>query len=90
MKRELYTELPPEHPEYSKEKVGRLRRHLYRVRDAGQNFELKVLEVSERAGAKRGVHHPCVFSMVERGLHYLHHGDDFANCGTPFRGEMDQ
>ena len=25
MKRDLYTELPPEHPEYSKEKVGRLR-----------------------------------------------------------------
>ena len=82
MKRELYTELPPEHPEYSKGKVGRLRRHLYGVRDAGQNFELKVQEVSERAGAKRGVHHPCVFSMVERGLHYLHHGDDFAIVGT--------
>ena len=45
MKRELYTELPPEHPEYSKGKVGRLRRHLYGVRDAGQNFELKVQEV---------------------------------------------
>ena len=82
MKRKLYTELPPEHPEYSKGKVGRLRRHLYGVRDAGQNFELKVQEVSERAGAKRGVHHPCVFSMVERGLHYLHHGDDFAIVGT--------
>ena len=27
-------------------------------------------------------HHPCVFSMVERGLHYLHHGDDFAIVGT--------
>ena len=52
------------------------------MRDAGQNFELKVQEVSERAGAKRGVHHPCVFSMVERGLHYLHHGDDFAIVGT--------
>ena len=65
MKRELYTELPPEHPEYSKGKVGRLRRHLY-----------------ERAGAKRGVHHPCVFSIVERGLHYVHHGDDFAIVGS--------
>ena len=73
---------PPEHPEYSKGKVGRLRRHLYGVRDAGQNFELKVQEVSERAGAKRGVHHLCVFSMVARGLHYLHHGDDFAIVGT--------
>ena len=52
------------------------------VRDAGQNFELKVQEVSEGAGAKRGVHHPCVFSMVARGLHYLHHGDDFAIVGT--------
>ena len=82
MKRELYSELPPEHPENSKAKVGRLRRHLHGVRDAGQNFELKVQEVSERAGAKRGVHHPCVFSMVERGLHYLHHGDDFAIVGT--------
>ena len=82
MKRELYTELPPEHPEYSKGKVGRLRRHLYGVRDAGQNFELKVQEVSEGAGAKCGVHHPCVFSMVARGLHYLHHGDDFAIVGT--------
>ena len=50
--------------------------------DAGQNFELKVQEVSEGAGAKRGVHHPCVFSMVARGLHYLHHGDDFAIVGT--------
>ena len=79
MKRELYTELPPEHPEYSKGKVG----HLYGVRDAGENFELKVQEVSERAGAKRGVHHPCVFSMVALGLHYPHHGDDSAIVGTP-------
>ena len=47
MKRELYTELPPEHLEYSRRKVGRLCRHLYGVRDAGQNFELKVKEVSE-------------------------------------------
>ena len=39
-------------------------------------------EVSEGAGAKRGVHHPCVFSLVARGLHYLHHGDDFAIVGT--------
>ena len=83
MKRELYTELPPEHPEYSKGKVGRFRRHLYGVRDAGQNFELKVQEVSERAGAKRGSAPPlCVLTMVERGLHFLHHGDDFAIVGT--------
>ena len=47
-----------------------------------QNFELKVQEVSEGAGAKRGVHQPCVFSMVARGLHYLHHGGDFAIVGT--------
>ena len=38
MKCELYTELPPENPEYSKGNVGRLRRHLYGVRRCWPEF----------------------------------------------------
>eukprot|EP00974_Lingulodinium_polyedra_P007872 749663-Lingulodinium_polyedra.AAC.1 len=57
--------------------AGRLRRHLYGVRDAGQNFIFKVQEVGEAAGAARGVHYPCVSAVQEKRLSYVHHGDDF-------------
>ena len=78
MKRELYTELPAEHPEaLDPTKVGRLKKCLYGVRDAGQNFEMRVCEVSEEAGSTRGMHNPCVFNNVERAVSYLHHGGDF-------------
>eukprot|EP00975_Prorocentrum_lima_P064564 12898271-Prorocentrum_lima.AAC.1 len=53
MKRELYTELPREHPEWQGgSRAGLLQRHLYGVRDAGQNFELKVRDAIEDVAAR--------------------------------------
>ena len=89
MKRELYTELPEEHPMWTKEKnkVGLLRTHLYGVRDAGQNFELMVEAVCVEAGCKRGLHHPCTFSHAEREASFLHHGDDFVIAAPRKQGQ---
>jgi len=89
MKRELYTELPEEHPEWTpeKKKVGLLRTHLYGVRDAGQNFELMVETVCVQAGCKRGQHHPCTFSHDEKEISFLHHGDDFVIAAPRKQGQ---
>lgn len=84
MKRHLFVELPLEHTEHAKLRVGRLRRHLHGVPDAGQNFGLKVQEVVEGAVAKIGRDNPCVFSKIVGGwgeLSFLHHCDDFILAG---------
>ena len=49
MKRTLCIELPPEHAEHHNgAKGGLLLSHLYEVRDASQNFELKVETTKSR------------------------------------------
>lgn len=84
LKRRLFVELPLEHTEHAKLRVGRLRRHLHGVPDAGQNFGLKVQEVVEGAVAKIWRDNPCVFSKIVGGwgeLSFLHHCDDFILAG---------
>ena len=79
--RDVYTQLPEEHPGRAQGLVGKLRVCLYGVRDAGKGFEMKVFEISTKAGAIRGVRNPCLYHHAERRLSYLHHGDDFVVAG---------
>ena len=53
----LCTELSEEHPEHHKDRVGRWLRHLYGVREASHNSELKVEETCVAGDGQRGLYH---------------------------------
>jgi len=83
MRRDVYTLLPAEHPDYTVEglKCGRLVMTLYGTRDAGQNFELTVFVALTDEAFERGVTNPCCYFHAKKQLSVYHHGDDFAIVG---------
>ena len=84
-KRTLYTELPEDDPEDHKDKVGTLLRHLYGVRDASLNFDLRVKEVCVERGARKSLRYTCTFQSNSKATHlvsFFHHSDDFLIVGT--------
>ena len=62
-------------------RMGRLRRHFYGVRNAGQNFELKVQSVREAAGAVRGTVTCASSRWQANSVSFLHRSDDFVIVG---------
>ncbi len=51
------------------------------VRDAGQNFELKVFDIGIGCGCERGLSNPCAYRHREWEVSFFHHGDDFVVQG---------
>ena len=61
-------------------RVKRLLKNLYGLKDAPQNFELKVRELMLALGATQGLFSPCHYLVGK--LWVMVHGDDFFCLGT--------
>ena len=81
--RVMYIELPKEDPEYSPDKLGRLRLCLYGTRDAAVNWQTTLSDHLVSEGFVRGTGHPAVFHHPVKDIWALVHGDDDCSAGIP-------
>eukprot|EP00971_Amphidinium_carterae_P248815 4938869-Amphidinium_carterae.1 len=81
LERKVYIRLPKEDPKSSEGWCGLLVKALNGVRDAAKAFELRVTELTTKAGALQGSFNPCMYYHEGWGVRFLHHGDDFVVAG---------
>ena len=80
--RDIYTKLPPEDREGTRDQLGKLNLSLYVTRDAASNWQEHLSAHLIRNGFVRGIGHPSVFHHPTRGLVSLSHGDDYTTAGS--------
>jgi hypothetical protein len=66
---------------------GKLKKAMYGVSDAAQNWELEYTELMVEVGFTQGSHSACVFYHNEKSIRGVVHGDDCTALGS--RAELD-
>ena len=83
--RDLYVELPEDYKmlhDIASDKVGKLRRSMYGMRDAAQLWEKTVAKELTTLGFIRGWSNGCLFYHPVRDLRTSTHGDNFSSLGA--------
>ena len=95
-KRPTFIHIPDEDYEAGDEwKLGRLRVSMYGTREAARNWEDTYSDILEKAGFRRGISTPCVFTHDSREIRIVVHGDDFLAIGREsqlkwYKAEMEK
>ena len=74
--RDVYIELPKEHPDYGKVLFGKSSFAFYDTRDAAKGWQKTLSSHSESIGFVQGRGHPSVLWHQEKQLNTMVHGHD--------------